>query len=104
MPENGISQVEELFGGECSSAEIERLGNLAREKECDVIVASGGGKASDTAKGRRRSGEMPRTVIVPTIASSDAPCSAMSVIYKERWYNPEDSSSPYQPRFSFGRY
>ncbi|HOQ09453.1 MAG TPA: glycerol dehydrogenase [Syntrophomonadaceae bacterium] len=80
--ENGISQVEELFGGECSSAEIERLSNLAREKECDVIVASGGGKAIDTAKAVAAAVNA-RTVIVPTIASSDAPCSAMSVIYKD---------------------
>ncbi|HQA08299.1 MAG TPA: glycerol dehydrogenase [Syntrophomonadaceae bacterium] len=80
--ENGISQVEEVFAGECSFAEIDRLSKLARETDCDVIIASGGGKAIDTAKAVAAAVKA-RTVIVPTIASSDAPCSAMSVVYKE---------------------
>ena len=80
--ENGISEQEEIFGGECSYAEIERLTDLAIEKQCDVIVASGGGKAIDTAKAVAAAVHA-ATVIIPTIASSDAPCSAMSVIYKE---------------------
>ena len=80
--ENGISQIEELFGGECSFQEIDRLTELAKQQQCDVIIASGGGKAIDTVKAVA-AGINAATVIVPTIASSDAPCSAMSVIYKE---------------------
>lgn len=41
---HGISQVEELFQGECSDAEIERLSEIARTQKCDVVMASGVGK------------------------------------------------------------
>ncbi len=82
LAENGISQMEELFGGECSTAEIERLANIAEQNQCDIIIGSGGGKVIDTAKAVAVASQA-ATVILPTIASSDAPCSAMSVIYKE---------------------
>ena len=70
------------FGGECTSAEIDRMAGLAHTHAADVIVGMGGGKAIDTAKGVRikRGG---RIVIVPTIASNDSPTSRLSVIYKE---------------------
>lgn len=80
--ENDIKQMEELFQGECSSAEIERLANIALENKCDVIIGSGGGKVIDTAKAVAAKVKA-ATVILPTIASSDAPCSAMSVIYND---------------------
>jgi len=80
--DNGINQVEELFQGECSSPEIERLTGIAVQNNCDVVIGSGGGKVLDTAKAVAAAAKA-ATVILPTIASSDAPCSAMSVIYKE---------------------
>lgn len=70
----------ERFGGESSEEEIERLASVAKEQGCDVIVGLGGGKAIDTAKavGYAVQG---RVAIVPTIASTDAPTSAVAVIY-----------------------
>ena len=72
----------ETFRGECSKQEINRIQNIVTEKGIDVVVGVGGGKTLDTAKAvgyyTKRA-----TVVVPTIASTDAPCSALSVIYTE---------------------
>ncbi|RUS46196.1 glycerol dehydrogenase [Cohnella sp. AR92] len=70
------------FGGECSEAEIERLKREAEISRADVVVGIGGGKLLDAAKSVAFRLCLP-IVIVPTIASSDAPCSALSVIYDE---------------------
>ena len=70
----------EPFSGECSDQEIERLSRTAADQGCEVIIGMGGGKAIDTAKAVAHSVGA-ATVIVPTIASTDAPTSAISVIY-----------------------
>ena len=70
------------FGGECSLAEIERVKNSARRMNGRVIIAAGGGKALDTGRAAAADLDLP-VVNCPTIASSDAPCSALSVIYSE---------------------
>lgn len=72
----------EYFNGECSMAEINRIIRICDEKEIDVIIGIGGGKILDTTKSVGYYKEIP-VVIVPTIASTDAPCSALSVIYTE---------------------
>jgi glycerol dehydrogenase len=70
------------FGGECSLAEIERVKDSANKAKARVIIAAGGGKALDT--GRAAAADLCLPVVsCPTIASSDAPCSALSVIYSE---------------------
>ncbi len=70
----------ERFGGECSDEEIERLSQLAQKVSFEFIVGIGGGKTLDIAKAVAFALKVP-VVIVPTIASTDAPCSALSVIY-----------------------
>lgn len=70
------------FGGECTSKEIERLRKIVAEQGCDVIIGLGGGKALDTAKATSHFENLP-VIIVPTIASTDAPCSSLAVIYTE---------------------
>lgn len=77
---DGVTFISNEFCGECCDPEIERLSALARKENCNVIVGIGGGKALDTSKAVGFSTEHP-VVIVPTLASTDAPCSALSVIY-----------------------
>jgi len=70
------------FGGECSQNEIDRLRQLAKEANCQAVLGIGGGKTLDTAKALAHFMDVP-VAIAPTIASTDAPCSALSVIYTD---------------------
>lgn len=72
----------EKFNGECSKTEINRLLEIVHQNKIDSIVGIGGGKTLDTAKAVSYYGKIP-VIIVPTIASTDAPCSALSVIYTD---------------------
>lgn len=69
-------------GGECSDIEIARVVALAKQAGAGAIVGIGGGKALDTAKAAAHGLGVP-VIIVPTIASSDAPCSALAVVYND---------------------
>ncbi len=80
--EAAVPIVAERFGRECLDEEIDRLGDLAKNAACDVIIGIGGGKTLDTAKAVAHNLSCP-VIVVPTIASTDAPCSALSVIYRE---------------------
>lgn len=70
------------FNGEASLAEMDRVTKEGKENSVDVVVGVGGGKTLDTAKGIADGLEVP-VVIVPTTASTDAPTSALSVVYSE---------------------
>lgn len=72
----------EKFQGECCQSLIDRLTDTAKNNRCTAIVGIGGGKTLDTAKAVAHYAGLPM-VIVPTIASSDAPCSSVSVLYHE---------------------
>lgn len=72
----------DYFNGECCKTEINRLIEIMKEKNCDMIIGIGGGKILDTSKAVAYYCKTP-VLICPTIASTDAPCSALSVIYTE---------------------
>lgn len=79
---SGCTAHYEIFNGECSRQEIERIRAAYAQAGCDLVVGIGGGKIHDTAKAVAHYVRCP-VVIVPTVASTDAPCSALSVIYSE---------------------
>ena len=84
------------FGGECSAAEIARTVALIRNSNVDVVIGAGGGKAIDTAKiAAIETGA--RIVVVPTIASTDAPCSAVAVRYTDAGVYEESLRLPRNP-------
>lgn len=72
----------EIFQGECSQNQINRLVAVAQDQDSTVIVGIGGGKILDTAKGVAYYAGLP-VIIVPTVASTDSPCSSLSVVYRE---------------------
>lgn len=80
--EAGVEVVYDEFNGECSRNEIARLVAVVKEKAIDVVVGVGGGKILDTSKAVAYENSIP-VAIVPTIASTDAPCSALSVVYSD---------------------
>ncbi len=82
LGEAGFPWAVSRFGGECSIAEIERIKRQAQEQSACVIVGAGGGKVLDTARAVAAGLDLP-VVNCPTVASSDAPCSALSVIYTD---------------------
>ena len=70
----------EVFGGECSEAELAVFSKRIELLKAEVVVGMGGGKVIDTAKIAADRAGLP-AIIVPTIASTDAPCSGCAVTY-----------------------
>lgn len=78
----GLHLACEKFGRECCDSEIERLVDAGKKHNAQFVVAIGGGKTIDTGKiVADRLGAS--AVVVPTIASTDAPCSACAIVYSE---------------------
>lgn len=80
--DNGMTPVHVAFNGEASDNEISRVVAIAKENGNDVIIGLGGGKTIDSAKAIADLLAVP-VIIAPTIASTDAPTSALSVIYTD---------------------
>ena len=80
--ESTCEVVFDYFNGECCNSEIDRLVKIVKDEQCDLTIGIGGGKIFDTAKAVAYYAGTP-VFICPTIASTDAPCSALSVIYTE---------------------
>lgn len=76
--EKGVDYELAVCGGECSYDEIAK--HFAALDGADVVIGIGGGKTMDTAKVVAYRAHTP-VIIVPTSASTDAPCSRLSVVY-----------------------
>ena len=72
----------EPFPGECTEAAVDRLVTTARPWNPEMVIAAGGGKALDTGKLLAEALRLP-SVMIPTIASTDAPTSRVAVLYTE---------------------
>jgi len=68
------------FHGECCEEELERVAGAIRKAKADLLLGMGGGKTIDTAKIAADRAGIP-VLIIPTIASTDAPCSGCAVTY-----------------------
>ena len=79
---HGLSCHQECFQGVSSQQEIRRLTGLAAANRVDVIIALGGGAVIDAGKAVAHEMNLP-VIVVPTVVSTDAPCSALSVIYSD---------------------
>lgn len=82
LSQNNVDFLIIKFNGECSLNEINRVKQLAIENQCTAILGVGGGKTLDTAKAIGYYAKIP-FVLSPTVASTDAPCAALSVIYTD---------------------
>lgn len=88
LPESALeidssSLLAERFAGECCERELSRVSALIRDRNVDVLVGMGGGKTIDTAKIAADRANIP-VIVVPTVASTDAPCSGCAVVYSEQ--------------------
>jgi len=91
LRDSGIDAVIATFGGECSRQEIERqTAGLREQGVIDALVALGGGKTLDAGKSIAYRLGVP-AVVMPTLASNDAPCTAISVLY-----TPEGATESYE--------
>jgi glycerol dehydrogenase len=71
-----------LFSGKGTRADAADLVKRAAHFGADIIVGAGGGLVLDTAKAVAYEMDLP-VVMVPTVASTDAPCSAEALQYTE---------------------
>lgn len=71
------------FSGSCTAAAVAGLVAQAGDVKADTVVALGGGSVIDTTKGvaKARGGLL---IVVPTIASTDAPTSRSVVLYDDQ--------------------
>jgi glycerol dehydrogenase len=75
-----IESVNAQFNGECSLIEIEAQVARLKDQNLDCLIAVGGGKVADAGKCIAYRLDVP-VVVVPTLAATDAPCSALSLVY-----------------------
>ena len=82
LKKDGMEASHEIFAGEASMNEIDRITGIAKESGSDVIIGLGGGKTIDTARAVADHSGHPVSIF-PTAVSADAPTARVSVIYTD---------------------
>lgn len=82
LQSNGVSNKVVIFGGQSSMKEITRIAKLATEFQAQVIIGLGGGRVLDSAKATANKIHI-HVAIFPSLASTDSPCTRLSVIYND---------------------
>jgi glycerol dehydrogenase len=82
VAENSMKCDFNSFSGRGTRADAAGLAKKAAHFGADVIVGAGGGLTLDTAKAVAYEMNLP-VIMVPTVASTDAPCSAEALQYTE---------------------
>ncbi|GAB2459083.1 glycerol dehydrogenase [Xylanimonas ulmi] len=94
--EAGLPVRREGFVGLATAAEVDRLVEVIRATGADVVLGVGGGNTIDAVKAAGHLAGV-RWASVPTVASTDAPTSALSVIYTEDGEFEEYRFFPHNP-------
>ena len=77
----GVEFTPFFFSGESTAADIDNGVAAVEAAGADLVIGLGGGKVVDTAKAIGHRAGTP-WIIAPTLASTDAPCSSLSVVYE----------------------
>jgi len=91
-----VDHVSRIFRGESSLEEIDAHAEALKDARIDCLVAAGGGKCIDAGKAIAFRLGVP-VVVAPTLASNDAPCSALSVIYSAEGVSTGVEFYPHSP-------
>lgn len=82
LEENKVKAKVQDGVNKCTWKLIDEMVKAVQDAGCNIIIAVGGGTALDAGKAIAYKASIP-VVNVPTITATDAPCSALSVIYTE---------------------
>ncbi|MCV2894657.1 glycerol dehydrogenase [Lentibacter sp. XHP0401] len=92
-----ITLTMERVAGACTELAIASAAEAAMKAGADAIAGFGGGKTIDLARATADKLNLP-FISIPTVAASDAPCSALAVIYDEEGHVLRDQFVRWNPQ------